>query len=491
MSSRSRGFLVSLGLVTAAAAVFGQMRGHDFVSFDDGLYVYQNPMVRKGLSLEGLRWAFTTFDAANWHPLTWLSHMLDVSLFGLDAGSHHLVSLALHAGSAVLLFHLLWRGTGALARSAAVAALFCLHPLHVESVAWIAERKDLLSTFFGMLSLLAWVEHAWRPSAGRYLAALLAFALSLMAKPMLVTLPFVLLLLDWWPLERGRRIVEKIPFLLLSAISVAVTFVAQRQGGALDTLTASPLRLRLANALVAYLDYLVKTIWPSGLSYFYPLETESIGWRALASALVLAAISIVVIAQARSRRHLAVGWLWYLGTLVPVIGIIKVGSQAMADRYTYFPLIGIFVAVVWTIPQRAKAAAGAAAAICALAVVSWFQVRHWRSGVSLYRHALEVDPENWAALSNLGGELLVGGKPAAAAAALAEAIRIHPDNAMAHASLGLALEQQGKPAEAVDSMRRAILLQPSNGTLYIDLCRLLRKAGRENESTEVCKEAHR
>jgi Tfp pilus assembly protein PilF len=206
---------------------------------------------------------------------------------------------------------------------------------------------------------------------------------------------------------------------------------------------------------------------------------------------VLAAISIVVIAQARSRRHLAVGWLWYLGTLVPVIGIIKVGSQAMADRYTYFPLIGIFVAVVWTIPQRAKAAAGAAAAICALAVVSWFQVRHWRSGVSLYRHALEVDPENWAALSNLGGELLVGGKPAAAAAALAEAIRIHPDNAMAHAGLGLALEQQGKPAEAVDSMRRAILLQPSNGTLYIDLCRLLRKAGRENESTEVCKEAHR
>jgi tetratricopeptide (TPR) repeat protein len=489
MSSRSRGFLVSLGLVAAAAAVFGQMRGHDFVSFDDGLYVYQNPMVRKGLSLDGLRWAFTTFYAANWHPLTWLSHMLDVSLFGLDAGSHHLVSLALHAGSAVLLFRLLWTGTGALGRSAAVAALFCLHPLHVESVAWIAERKDLLSTFFGMLSLLAYLEHARRPSAGRYLAALLAFALSLMAKPMLVTLPFVLLLLDWWPLERGRRIVEKIPFLLLSAMSAVVTFVAQRQGGAVDTLTASPLRLRLANALVAYLDYLVKTIWPSGLSYFYPLETESIGWRALASALVLAAISIVVIAQARSRRHLAVGWLWYLGTLVPVIGIIKVGSQAMADRYTYFPLIGIFVAVVWTIPQRTKAAAGAAAAICALAVVSWFQVRHWRGGVSLYQHALEVDPENWAALTNLGGELLVGGKPAAAAAALIEAVRIHPDNAMAHASLGLALEQEGKPAEAVDSMRRAIALQPSNAALYIDLCRLLKKAGRVNDSTEVCKEA--
>jgi tetratricopeptide (TPR) repeat protein len=342
-----------------------------------------------------------------------------------------------------------------------------------------------------MLSLLAYVEHARRPSAGRYLAALLAFALSLMAKPMLVTLPFVLLLLDWWPLERGRRIVEKIPFLLLSAVSAAVTFAAQREGGAVDTLMASPLRLRLANALVAYADYLVKAIWPSGLSYFYPLETESIGWRALASALVLAAISTAVIAQARARRHLAVGWFWYLGTLVPVIGIIKVGSQAMADRYTYFPLIGIFVAVVWTVPQRAKAAASAAVAICALAVVSWLQVRHWRSGVSLYQHALEVDPENWAALSNLGGELLVRGQPSAAAAALAQAVRIRPDNAMAHAGLGLALEQEGKPAQAVDSLRRAIALQPSNPALYVDLCRLLKTTGRVNESTEVCKEAHR
>jgi hypothetical protein len=492
---RFRAQLIWLGLVVSAAAVFGQMRRHGFVSFDDGVYVYENPMVLKGLTLDGIAWAFRTFHAANWHPLTWLSHMLDVSVFGVDPGSHHLVSLALHAAIAVLVFQVLRSSTGATARSAAVAALFCLHPLHVESVAWIAERKDLVSTWFGMLSVLAYVGYARRPSALRYCGALLAFVASLMGKPMLVTLPFVLLLLDWWPLSRPesfRRLVwEKIPWFALTALSAVVTVVAQRRGGAVASLEAFPLRVRVANALVAYVGYLVKTIWPAGLSYFYPLDTEGIGWRAIASAVVLAAVSIAAVLQARSKPFLLVGWFWYLGTLLPVIGIVQVGSQAMADRYTYFPLIGLFIAAVWSVADRmarlhpATTVAAVSACLCALAIASWFQVRTWRSGIALYAHAVEVDPHNWAALSNLGGEFLERGDPAAAEDVLAEAVRLRPDNALAHAGLGLAFEQEGRSAEAAESMRQALALQPDNPALILDLGRLLRKSRRARTAVEI------
>ena len=498
--SQLRIHLVSLGLAAAAIAVFAQTARNGFVSFDDGEYVYENPVVLSGLSFKGLAWAFTTRAAANWHPLTWLSHMLDVTLFGANAGAHHLVSLAFHAGSTVLLFHVLRNATGRLWRSALVAALFCVHPLHVESVAWLAERKDVLSTFFGMAALLAYVGHARRPSTPRYLGALLAFGLSLLAKPMLVTLPFVLLLLDVWPLDRQRRTpvalaVEKVPFLILSALSAAITFFAQRQGGAVSSIAAYPLGTRAENALVAYVAYLAKAIWPSGLSYFYPFDLQWLGWRSLAAAAVLAAFSVVAVSQARARPFLLTGWLWYLLTLLPVIGIIKVGSQAMADRYTYFPLIGIFIAAVWSVPdrlltaRRGRIAAGAAAAFVlgALATTSWFQVRYWRNGSTLFLHALDVDPENWAALSNLGGEMLLRGNPSGAAAVLAESVRIRPENALAHAGLGLALEQEGRTREAAASFRKASLLEPGNASIQFDLCRLLRTEGDLAGSAEACK----
>ena len=498
--SQLRVHLVSLGLAAAAIAVFAQTARNGFVSFDDGEYVYENQAVLGGLSFKGLAWAFTTRAAANWHPLTWLSHMLDVTLFGANAGAHHLVSLAFHAGSTVLLFHVLRNATGRLWRSALVAALFCVHPLHVESVAWLAERKDVLSTFFGMAALLAYVGHARRPSTPRYLGALLAFGLSLLAKPMLVTLPFVLLLLDVWPLDRQRRTpvalaVEKVPFLILSALSAAITFFAQRQGGAVSSIAAYPLGTRAENALVAYVAYLAKAIWPSGLSYFYPFDLQWLGWRSLAAAAVLAAFSVVAVSQARARPFLLTGWLWYLLTLLPVIGIVKVGSQAMADRYTYFPLIGIFIAAVWSVPdrlltaRRARIAAGAAAAFVlgALATTSWFQVRYWRNGSTLFLHALDVDPENWAALSNLGGEMLLRGNPSGAAAVLAESVRIRPENALAHAGLGLALEQEGRTREAAASFRKASLLEPGNASIQFDLCRLLRTEGDLAGSAEACK----
>jgi protein O-mannosyl-transferase len=498
--SQLRVHLVSLGLAAAAIAVFAQTARNGFVSFDDGEYVYENPVVLSGLSFKGLVWAFTTRAAANWHPLTWLSHMLDVTLFGANAGAHHLVSLAFHAGSTVLLFHVLRNATGRLWRSALVAALFCVHPLHVESVAWLAERKDVLSTFFGMAALLAYVGHARRPSTPRYLGALLAFGLSLLAKPMLVTLPFVLLLLDVWPLDRQRRTpaalaVEKVPFLILSALSAGITFFAQRQGGAVSSIAAYPLQTRAENALVAYVAYLAKAIWPSGLSYFYPFDTQWLGWRSLAAAAVLAAFSAVAVSQARARPFLLTGWLWYLGTLLPVIGIIKVGSQAMADRYTYFPLIGIFIAAVWSVPDRLltarrgriAAGAGAAFVLGALATTSWFQVRYWRNGSTLFLHALDVDPENWAALSNLGGEMLLRGNPSGAAAVLAESVRIRPENALAHAGLGLALEQEGRTREAAASFRKASLLEPGNASIQFDLCRLLRTEGDLAGSAEACK----
>jgi protein O-mannosyl-transferase len=517
--SQRRIHLVSLGLAAAAIAVFAQTARNGFVSFDDGEYVYENPAVLAGLSLKGLAWAFTTRAAANWHPLTWLSHMLDVTLFGANAGAHHLVSLAFHAASTVLLFHVLRTATGRLSRSALVAALFCVHPLHVESVAWLAERKDVLSTFFGMLALLAYVSHARRPSAPRYLGALVAFGLSLLAKPMLVTLPFVLLLLDGWPLDRVARsesdiagpqgeshawwqrrtpvalVVEKVPFLILSALSAGITFFAQRQGGAVSSIAAYPLGTRVENALVAYVAYLAKAIWPSGLSYFYPFDLQWLGWRSLAAAAVLAAVSVVAVSQVRARPFLLTGWLWYVGTLLPVIGIVKVGSQAMADRYTYFPLIGIFIAAVWSVPdrllgtRRGRIAAGVAAAfvLVALATTSWFQVRHWRNGSTLFLHALDVDPENWAALSNLGGEMLLRGNPSGAEVALAESVRIRPENALAHAGLGLALEQQGRTREAAASFRKAALLEPGNAAIQLDLCRLLRTEGDLAASAAACK----
>ncbi|MBU2497434.1 MAG: glycosyltransferase family 39 protein, partial [Proteobacteria bacterium] len=362
--------IVSLALVAGTLAVFVQVRHHDFVNYDDDRYLVENPNVRNGLTGRGVLWAFTTRDAGFWIPLTFLSHMLDFQLFGPSPGGHHLTSLLIHSANTVLLFLVLVRLTGAFWQSAFVAALFAIHPLNVEPVAWVYERKGLLSTLFWVLSIWAYARYTERAGAGRYLVLLLLFSLGLMAKPMLVTLPFVLLLLDFWPLGRlhsgqagaeagstavhpeelrfrrtsaGRAILEKAPMLMIATLWGVLTMVGQRQIGALPSLDLFPVTVRIANSLVSYVTYLGKAFWPSHLATFYPHPGMPPWWKAITAAAVLAAISVVVIRLRRGRPYLAVGWFWFLGTLAPVIGMVQVGSHAMADRYAYLSLIGIFI----------------------------------------------------------------------------------------------------------------------------------------------------
>jgi hypothetical protein len=363
-------FAAAAALVVLTVVAYSGVRHLQFVPLDDQGYVYENPHVTAGLTAAGLRWALTTGDQANWHPLTWLSHMLDVQLFGVNAGYHHLTSLAIHTLNTLLLFFLLARTTAALGRSACVAAMFAVHPLHVESVAWIAERKDVLSTFFWLLTMGAYVWYARAPGRWRYAAVVAGLVLGLMSKPMLVTLPFVLLLLDVWPVGRfslaggqpGSRhadaraarartalalVREKIPLFILAACSIVITLLVQARGGAVRSIEILPIGVRVDNALTSYVMYLAKAVWPSGLAVFYPYNTSIHFGQWCGALAILAAITWLVIRARRSRPYLLVGWLWYLGTLVPVIGLVQVGTQSMADRYTYVPLIGVFVMGVW------------------------------------------------------------------------------------------------------------------------------------------------
>ena len=370
-----RDVLVCLFLIITTFAVYWQVHNHDFINLDDDLYITENDQVQKGLSRESVVWAFTTTHAANWHPLTWLSHMVDFQLYGLNPKGHHLTNVFFHLLNTLLLFFVLQRMTGALWRSGFVAALFALHPLHVESVAWVAERKDVLSTLFWLLTIWAYTWYVERPRRTRYLLTLLTFTLGLMAKPMLVTLPFVLLLLDYWPLGRFqvgqldtalsapgqaslstrsvwsqtlRLIWEKAPFFALAAASSIVTFLVQKGGGAVRPWERFPITIRIANGLVSYVKYMGKMIWPSDLAVFYPHPGASLPiWQAVAAGLLLLSISIAAIRLAKNHPYLAVGWLWYLGTLVPIIGFVQVGGQALADRYTYVSLIGLFIIIAW------------------------------------------------------------------------------------------------------------------------------------------------
>lgn len=391
----------SLAILTVLAFLPSLANG--FVLIDDPFYVTANREVLKGITREGLAWALTANVVNNWHPLTVLSHMLDVEVFGLAAAGHHLTSLLLHLASVLLLFEVLRRTTGALYRSALVAALFAVHPTRAESVAWVAERKDVLSGLFWMLALLAYVHYARRPSRGRYLLVALAMALGLAAKPMLVTLPCVLLLLDLWPLERrelGRLILEKIPLFVLSAASSLTTLHYQKTS--LAPLEALPWDLRFANAAVSYVAYLGKAFLPRDLAVFYPFpQTIPLG-QTLGAVALLAALTILAVRRVRESPWLLVGWLWFLGTLVPVIGLVQVGRQAMADRYTYLPCIGLFLAVVWGMAElvERRAALRPALAVCAvlavlvLTALTQGQVRHWQDSVTLFRHALAVTGDN-------------------------------------------------------------------------------------------------
>jgi Flp pilus assembly protein TadD len=506
-------FVVAAGLVALTTVAYSGVGRLPLVPLDDQGYVYENPHVMAGLTAAGIRWALTTMDMANWHPLTWLSHMLDVQLFGLDAGYHHLTNLAIHALNTLLLFLLLARTTGALGRSACVAALFAVHPLHVESVAWVAERKDVLSTFFWLLTTGAYVWYARAPGRWRYTAVVAGLALGLMSKPMLVTLPFVLLLLDVWPLGRvsfaGEQIGdkggavrtarvqtalalarEKIPLFVLAACSSVVTVLAQSRGGAVRPLELLPIGVRVATALTSYVMYLVKAVWPSRLAVFYPLDRSIHFWQVGGALAVLVAITWLAIGARRRQPYLLVGWLWYLGTLVPVIGFVQVGMQSMADRYTYVPLIGVFVMGVWGISdavarwagRRVALPAAAAVIVIACTVATRAQVTLWQDARTLWTHALAVTGDNELAHVAVGTLLGAEGRYAEAVPHFREAIRIAPDSATAHRDLGLALISMGRLDEAVEHLSMAVRYQPSFVQAQHELGAALAGLGRYGEA---------
>jgi len=480
--------------------VFGQVVGFEFVTADDGPYVTQNPTVRAGLSTYGVRWAFG-FRESNWHPLTWLSLMLDATVGGLDPRVFHLTNLVLHAANAILLFHVLLRMTVALWRSCFAALLFAVHPQHVESVAWVVERKDVLSTLFWLLTVLAYAGYARRPSRPRSLLVAAGLAAGLMAKPMLVTLPVTLLVVDFWPLRRPRSIVEKVPLFALSAAAAAITLLAQSAGGAVSGLAALPFAVRAGNAAVSYVVYVVKTVWPTGLAYFYPHPGRSLSTGlVLACVALLAVVSALAIAARGRFPYVTFGWLWYVITLVPVAGLVQVGQQARADRYTYVPLIGLFVATAWgaadlagraSVLRRRLVAAACAVSVVALAVAAHRQTHHWRDSVSLYQRALAVTSNNAVAHANLSLALLVGGDPEGAIAHGRAALRIQPAHPEAPKHLATALAHQGRHDEAVAIYREALARRPDDATLHSNLGTVLIELGRLEEADASFREALR
>jgi len=507
-SCASRAALAA-GLAIVTFVLYARVGGHQFLHFDDDRYLTANPVVAAGFSAAGVRWAFTTFSVANWHPLAWLSHMLDVQVFGLRPGPHHLVNAGLHAVNGAVLFLVLARLTGATLLSFVSAALFAFHPLHVESVAWVSERKDLLSTFFGLLLLGAYARFAARPSPLRYVAVFLLLAASLMAKAMWITAPFLLLLLDWWPLQRvatrsgpddprpprssrlgtGRLVLEKLPLLALCAAVGAVAVVAQDREGALESLARLPLAERIGNAAGSYVAYLGQALWPSALSAYYPMQPPGSPVRAVASLLALGGATVLAVLLRRRLPWLLVGWLWYLGMLVPVIGLVQVGSQAMADRYTYVPLVGIFVALAWTIdalvrPARARAAlaVGAALALAALAAVTWVQIGHWRDQVSLFTHALAVTGNNGRAHHLLSQGFIAEQRWPEALVHAHEAARLDPENPRAHKNLGFVLYRNGRLDEAIASLERAVALDPGYAEAHGNLAIAYGRAGRTDDA---------
>ncbi|HEY3129952.1 MAG TPA: tetratricopeptide repeat protein [Acidobacteriota bacterium] len=513
--------LISLALILATTAAYWRTFQNGFVLYDDKGYVTENPHVQEGITPKTLLWALTTTHAANWHPLTWMSHMVDCRLFGLNPRGHHLTSLLLHLANTVLLFLALSLMTGALLPSAFVAALFALHPLHVESVAWVAERKDVLSAFFWMLAMLAYAHYARRPSARLYGLLAVTFALGLMAKPMLVTLPFALLLLDYWPLGRMRSMAgknaimaknarrprpwhklirEKLPLFALALGSSVITFFAQHRGGAVQTLENIPVQERISNALVSYLGYIAQTVWPHNLAVFYPHPFNKLpGWKIAAALLLLACGTWAAIRYSRRHPYLVTGWFWYLGTLVPVIGLVQVGEQAMADRYTYIPSIGLFIIVAWALvdflPQRKSYEMVLAVFWCIVALVlgllTWFQVGYWHDSLTLFEHASQAVPDNYLARNNLGFTLAAEGRIDEAMRQYLEALRIKPTYVEAHNNLANAFQAKGQLDEAIAHYQQALQVRPQFFQGHNNLGAALLAKGRVDEALAHYSEALR
>jgi protein O-mannosyl-transferase len=517
---------IILALVLALTAVYLQVGTHEFITYDDPLYVYENSHVLSGLTLKNVAWAFKTMSVSNWHPLTWLSHMLDAQIFGLAPGGHHLMNVVLHAANSILLFLLLRKTTGALLRSAIVAALFALHPLHVESVAWVSERKDVLSALFWMLTLYFYAQYAEQQKSGAYLMALASYTLGLMAKPMLVTLPFVMLLLDYWPLSRTkhhyrqhepvtplptpkRLLLEKVPFLVLAAALCVITLRAQ--SSSMSSLAVTSIPERIANALVSYCQYLNKMFWPSDLAVFYPFRESLPLWQPALALVLLGSMTVFVVLKRRNHSYLITGWLWYLLTLLPVIGVVRVGLQSMADRYSYIPLTGVFIILVWGtadlsmhLPRRnALLSILTAVLLTATSLATWRQVSYWKNSTTLFNHALESTRDNFMAHYNLGivlekeGDLEGAlkrfdtvasiapwypdsyihrgiyfarqGKTDQAAASYMKAIELNPDIATPHINLGIIMATGNRFNEAIEEFRRAILIDPDSSQAHYNL----------------------
>jgi tetratricopeptide (TPR) repeat protein len=503
-----------LGLAVVTFALYAQVIGHQFITLDDPTYIQENPMVNRGVTLAGLAWAFTTFHAANWHPLTWISHMIDCQLFGMNAGHQLLVNALIHVANTLLVFWFLLRTTHARWPSALVAALFALHPLHVESVAWASERKDTLSTFFGLLSLIAYSRYAEAPAISRYIWVAVTLALGLLAKPMLVTWPLVMLLLDYWPLGRvngqpARRslggggwpvvrglVVEKIPLFALAAASAVMTLIAQSREGAVRTLGHEAITLRLSNALVSYAKYLLLTFWPNDLAVYYPFAGIP-AWQIIGAASLLIGITVFCVSQRRIRPYLMVGWLWFLGTLVPVIGIVQVGGQIMADRYFYIPSIGLLMALVFGLADIAKSwrvgpllSAGAAAAVLLiLATLTNAQIQRWHDSFTLFEHTLAVTPPNLRIEHNLGVALGLGDRYDEAAAHFEKALQIDPNFYDGLVVMGVTRAHQGRLPEAIEYFRAAIRSQPDVPKARVQLAHALWNENRDEAALEEMRRA--
>ena len=511
--NRRQEIIICIFLIVASLVVYWQITNHEFINYDDGIYVTENPHVQSGLTFKSIKWAFTTGRAANWHPVTWLSHMLDIELYGLNPMGHHWMNLQIHIINSILLFIVLKMMTGAVWKSAFVAALFALHPLHVESVAWISERKDVLSTFFWILSMWAYVRYVRQPDKKRYFLLILFFILGLMAKPMLVTLPFVLLLLDFWPLSRfqsstkGRNdfsckiiaglVWEKFPLFAFSAASCIVTFFVQKNSGAVVPVEIFPLILRIANTFISYVSYLEKTLYPQNLTLLYPYPNILLLGRAILSGLLLLCISAVIFMARKRCSYLVTGWLWYIGTLVPVIGLVQVGAQSMADRYTYIPIVGIFIILTWGIAdisarwphRKILLLLFSVAALVSISICTWFQTHYWQNSKTIFTHTVNVTNNNSIAHYGLGMAYDQQGKLNKAVSHYNKALKINPNYAQAHHNLGTVLIRQDNMKAAIYHFNRALQLNPNYSKAHYNLAKVYMKLNKIESAIHYFQEA--
>lgn len=523
--SGNRAYALGLLLILLTVALYYPVRKHPYVNYDDNVYVTDNLHVQSGLTWDTVEWALVTYDAGNWHPLTWLSHALDVDMYDTHPGGAHQTSMLLHGLSAALLFWVLLRATGYAGRSFMVAALFAVHPINVESVAWISERKTVLSMLFFILALGAYRWYAENPKVLRYAVVAVLFALGLMAKPQIITFPFVLLLWDYWPLRRmtfsreksspqdvstaalaqkplRELVLEKIPLFVIAAASAVITMKAQRSSGAVLSFGVSPLSERLSNALISYVRYLLDAFWPSGLAPMYPHPGDSLrAWQVYGSLLILLIITMLVV-QYRHRRYLLVGWLWFLGTMVPMIGLVQVGRQAMADRYAYLPFVGIFIMVCWGVAQPfeekrlpAKLLPVASVlVILALSVTTRRQIGYWADNVTLWTHTIRVTPPNYVAEDNLGGALLTHHRMEDAIVHFRAAAAIHPVDPISAFNIGYYEHQHGDLASAIEQYKRAIILTTSRSVKaqsYDNMGRAYRALGEADQARECFQQAQK